>query len=171
MFTHGDIVKLRFGLNGIEYYIVTEVLDLTVKDGEPKNKYEIVKIFPVIKNPRTETVDGKQIVLIANADTKDSKLVVDFVMNNRAKKGWVDTPEFLLVSEKNKNILRYKQKSTGEIILLDGDDRDIIRYDLIETVDECLDRMNDLQDLHNRFGDEAYLVLKEVVKDRLKELI
>ena len=48
---------------------------------------------------------------------------------------------------------------------------DVVYYDKIPEIDECLDAINDLKLLHQMFGDEAYLQLIEVVEKRLKELV
>ncbi|PAE04169.1 hypothetical protein CHI13_09630, partial [Bacillus paralicheniformis] len=49
-------------------------------------------------------------------------------------------------------------------------DSDVVRYDLIESIDECLDAINDLKNLHKTYKDEAYLQLIEVVERRINDL-
>lgn len=175
MFSYGDIVKPKFGSNGIEYYIVTDVADFSKKNDGSDMCYEVMRIFPIAKVTKVISFDEKQIELQAKGKTKDSKLIIDFVMKKRAEKGWTETPDFEAHIYHNesvaKNVIKYKKKATGEIILLNEEDTDVIRYDLLETVDDCLDAMSGLRDLYNVFGDEAYLQLSEIVQNRLKQLI
>lgn len=63
------------------------------------------------------------------------------------------------------------ENSKNEILMKAGLRTDVIRYDKLENVDQCLDALNDLSLLHDHFGDESYLQLREVVQERLKELI
>lgn len=165
MFTFGDIVKLKFGLNGIEYFIVTDALDFSKDQDGSDMQYEIMRIFPAMKASMIANVDEKKIEIVAKDGTKDSRLILDFVMRKRYERGWHDTPDFDIALRQN------RKAENGEGKAKHKDKDDVVRYDKLGSVDQCLDAMNDLQRLYNVFGDEAYLQLREVVQNRLKDLI
>ncbi|MGV4321341.1 hypothetical protein [Bacillus mojavensis] len=77
------------------------------------------------------------------------------------------TPRDLLLDITERKV----ENSKNEILMKAGLRTDVIRYDKLENVDQCLDALNDLSLLHDHFGDESYLQLREVVRNRLKELI
>jgi hypothetical protein len=163
MFDFGDIVKPKFSFGGVEYYIVTDVNDFSKSNDGSDMQYEIMRIFPISKASRVDNLDDKRLELVAKGGTKDARLVLDFVMKKRAEKGWNDTPDF-------ETVMYHNMKLVNGVRVL-SDPLDVVRYDQLGSIDECLDAMNDLQEMYNVFGDEAYLQLREVVQNRLRDLI
>lgn len=165
MFDFGDIVKPKFGLGGVEYYIITDVNDFSQDNDGSDMNYELMRIFPISKASKVDNLDDKRIEIIAKGDTKDARLILDFVMKKRIEKGWRDTPDFETVLFHNMKLVKGEREMNFPKI------DDVVRYDKLGSIDECLDAMNDLKTLHNVFGDEAYLQLREVVQNRLKDLV
>jgi hypothetical protein len=160
MFTHGDIVKIKFTKNGLEYFIVTDVYDFSEKQDGSDLNYEVMQIYPIAIESLMLNVDGSKLELHAKGNEKDGEMVIDFVMKERAKRGWIGVPDFQAV-------IYHNLKSDG-VKKVYQPNLDIINYDKLETIDECLDAINDLNILHKFFGDEAYLQLREVVLKRLE---
>ncbi|AKQ08500.1 hypothetical protein PQE66_gp185 [Bacillus phage PBC2] len=147
----GSIVKLK-GFDELEYYIVTEVERFSTGD-----LYGVKQMYPVYADSPDALFGESDLVLLANPYDFDYKTILEIVKNQRDRAGLFTAPDYLDAIETN-----YK-KIFKEI-------HDIINYHQIETVDKCLDALNDLDTLHKMFGDEAYLQLKEVVQKRLEEL-
>ena len=160
MFTHGDIVKMKFGSVGVEYFIVTDAVDFSDKNDGSDMLYEIMRIFPVAKTSKMANVNENQIELQAKGNGKDGKMIMDWVMEQRTKNGWVEEPDFVAVIRHNQKMNKLKSVLPPNT--------DVINYDKLPDIDSCLDAMNDLKRLHEAFGDEAYLQLREVVVKRLQ---
>lgn len=163
MYVHGDVVKLKSFDKESEYHIITDfeeyINPITKKDGY---RYELMKIFPVERMSKVEYVNHMEVKLIGRASDIQGKAVLELVKKEREKKGFLDKPEYIKAIEVN----IHSDKSTLNRYV----DESIARYDLIKTVDGCLDAINDLNQFYEVFGDEAYLQLKEVVYKRLKSL-
>ncbi|UUV45958.1 hypothetical protein [Bacillus phage vB_BanS-Thrax1] len=145
-----DIVKLKD--DKLEYYIVTEVERFPTGD-----LYGIKQMYPVYSESPEALISEYDLVLLANPNDIDYKTILEIVKNQRDRAGEFTAPDYLDVIDAN-----YK-KIFKEIY-------DVIEYHRIESVDKCLDALNDLDTLYKMFGDEAYLQLKEVVQKRLEEL-
>jgi hypothetical protein len=87
-----------------------------------------------------------------------------FIQKDREKKGLVWSTRFHYIAEKNIESIK---EGTVREVKSPNQKTDIIRYDTLDSIDKCLDTINDLTILHKMFGDESYLQLKELVTERL----
>jgi hypothetical protein len=166
VFLQGDIVKYKFSQRGVEYFIVTDVYDFSEKGDKSDLHYEIMQIYPIAKTSITLDVEGDKLEIKASGMAKEAEGIIDFVMEERKKRGWTEVPDFTIALYENA-----KAKTEGnEVTKVKQPNTDIINYDKLESVDECLDALNDLDALYKLFGDEAYLQLRDVVLKRLKAL-
>lgn len=191
----GDIVKMNDGKNMMEYFVIIDVF-LEFKDGaspfslhvdDENTRYTAMQIYPVEKEehmlfryttPRFETV--------ALVGQKQHEKIIELVKRERERQGKHNVPFYEEVIKKRINGDNFdkliastpyttwttpkdtkKKKGKKKKIEINAD---IIQYDKLDTVDECLDAMNDLAELHKQFGDESYLQLREVVIGRLRDL-
>ena len=129
--------------------------------------YELMQVYPIMKNAKYETVSQPDLNLKEKRGSKNHELLLTFIQKDREKRGWYGVPDFLEVSKGNLKTLdgvRVKDVQPPMQKL------DTIRYDQLDTIDKCLDALNDLKTLHQMFGDEAYLQLQEVVTARIIRL-
>lgn len=161
-FNIGDIVKMKENENIL--FIIVDVADFSEK-GVVDIDYEMMQVFPIQRNSKYANVSQADIMIHAETDTKDSEILLRFIQKDREKAGWFGVPDFAHVIIQN---LRAIDKAKG--VKPPMRKNDSIRYDLLDTIDECLDAMNDLTTLHEMFGDEAYLQLKDLVQERIKKL-
>lgn len=160
-FNIGDIVKAKD--NNSILFIVVDMLDFTKATNNISDiDYEMMQIYPVRRISKYATLSEGDIELHLGMEDLNSEMLMRFIAKERRKMGWLEEPDFLIAVRES---LRFKS------LPLSRREYDIIRYDLINSVDECLDAIRDLNRLHEEFGDEAYLQLKEVVFKRIKELI
>lgn len=159
----GDVVKTKFFENGVEYFIITDIEDFSSDRDDEEYVYEVMKIFPVQEKSDTLYLTKKELSLIGKGNDSEGRTILHFVNKERNKAGLKQQPDYMqaiLENSKATQLVRIKKKQ----------DDDTIRYDKLKTVDDCLDAMNDLDELHKNFGDYAYLQLKDVVVERLKKL-
>lgn len=147
MYNVGDIVKKRF--DSREYYTVVYVYDFS-----DKVMYELSILYPVAIHSKTTMENHDSIYIVAENGTEKHSTMIEFINKERLAKGLGG----IIVDNYSANINF-------------ADGLDIVNYDRLESIDECLDAMNDLKLLHNEFGDEDYLHLRELVQNRLKELV
>ena len=154
----GDLIKHLLFQN--ETFIVTDVEDHSVKKDGSKLLYQVMELYPVKKISRVRFFkDDKYIDSVGKKGDTNYSIVMTLVNLERKKLGLYDKPEYeKLVA------LRTNKKKIEEPL-------DIVNYSKLYSVDECLDALNDLKELHKHFGDEAYLQLREVVMKRLKEFV
>lgn len=161
-----DIVTMK-DVNQI-LYMVVDYADFTelAPNGKPiiDIDYELIQIYPVKKMPQYTIVGQNEIVLKESEGSKNHKLLLTFIQKDREKRGWFGVPDFITISDNN---LKSIQKGKVNEVQNSSKKLDTIRYDILNSVDKCLDALNDLDILHKMFGDEAYLQLKEVVIKRL----
>lgn len=126
-------------------------------------------IFPVTRMSRIEVVNHLQVYSYSRVGEREHKMLLDFIGKERQKQGMFGETEYIKAISANKaSIKRGREKSVAvvnpkEII-------DVVYYHRIDNVDECLDAINDMNTLHEMFGDEAYLQLKDLLSKRIKEL-
>jgi uncharacterized protein (DUF1330 family) len=177
----GDIVRTKSSSTG-DYYMIVGVEDASTQTVEGKFitdfDYEIAKIYPVQKESEFSIISHKKLAMVATTSEKDNRIILDFVNKERQKRGWYDEPDYITALQVSKGMST--KKLTRTVKDKDGNKSkeevgmkkfDTIRYDKLKTVNECLDALNDLKDLHKNFGDEAYLQLKEIVEKQLKSLV
>lgn len=141
-----DIVRPKGFKN--EYYTVIDLFSLS--DGV--KCYEIMKIYPFESHAPVMTMLESELDLIAKEGTIQFNSLHTYISNQLES--------------------AYNRKPTikNVKIIASTTNNDIIKYDEIESIDECLDALNDLKQLHDLFGDEAYLQLYELVLDRVKTI-
>lgn len=171
-FNIGDTVRLKNDKNVI--YIVIDFIDLTltIDDGEKQIgdiNYELMRIYPIVEHPKYTTVRQSSIVLNSAKDDRLTNLLLALIQKDREKEGWYGTPDFIKIINRNRKAIE-KYNATVKEVQVPMKKLDTIRYDLIDTIDECLDAINDLKILHEMFGDEAYIQLVEVVEKRIIRL-
>lgn len=144
----GDVLK-----HDGSYYLVDGTLD-------EKNKtiYFLIQLYPITFLTSSINVTEKEI--------KDFKVVFKSSEKNEFK----DLLKAIIDDIKNEvEEMNENQKSDAKKNRFLQND--VIHYDKIGDIDTCLDAINDLKFLHQMFGDEEYLQLIEVVKERLRELV
>lgn len=165
-----DIVKTKD--NGNILYLVTDVQDFTkpVNTGQKPIldiDYELMQIYPVRTSPRYLIMGQDDIDLHVKDGSKGFNVLMEMIQKERERAGLFGTPDFLNIAKKNKLAERNHAIMKDNV---NNKNTDIVRYDLLETIDDCLDALNDLGTLYFQFEDIAYLQLKEIVYERIKTL-
>jgi hypothetical protein len=114
-FKTGDIVKVK-GFQQIEYYIVTDVVDFSKEGDEmPDIECEIGRIYPVSHNFSLDLVNQNKLEMVAKYDSKESKMMLDFLKKEREKLGMFDKPVYMDIVEINLGLVEFE-----EVELKDG---------------------------------------------------
>ncbi|UGO51049.1 hypothetical protein PQE70_gp196 [Bacillus phage vB_BanS_Nate] len=187
----GDIVR-RNTNRKMEYFIIVDVFLQFNKDTEfsfsvndDATKYTGIQIYPIESEGQIMKFQGDMIEIVALTDEAQHAKIMEIVHEERERRNIKWEAEYMktirekinsgLALEwegKNKKAekveVKPKKKRGRPKKLKDKDD--VIEYHKLATVDDCLDALNDLSILHEMFGDESYIQLKEVVTNRLKEL-
>jgi hypothetical protein len=164
-----DIVKLRN--NDDILFMVVDVADFSTVAKNGKElidiDYEMMQIYPIQKTGKYLTVAQNDIVLHHKSDSRNYQQLLKFIQKDREAKGWYGIPDFLVLAEKN---ARAEANNREKKVKMPMQKQDIIRYDTIKTIDECLDAYIHLTMLYELFEDEAYLQLRELIEGRIKWL-
>lgn len=191
----GDIVKMKTanGNNTMNYFVIIDVFLEFSKDvnkfsfqvDDENTRYTAMQIYPVEKEEHMLfRYNTTQFDLVALVGQEQHEVIIDLVKRERKRQGKTNTPFYEEVIRKRVNGEAFDKlvSNTPYTTWTTPSDKkkgkkkkvevspDIIQYDKLATVDECLDAMNDLTNLHKTFGDESYLQLREVVVGRLKDL-
>lgn len=167
-FKIGDIVKNRNSKIHNEYFLILDMNDFSVEEGDmlvTDIDYELACIYPVTSNEVYMVLNESDIEYMDNIGTVTGKMILDMVENDRKKKG-MDYQAGYMEGFKKETIEKDEKKKQQYI----RKPLDVVEYHELESIDMCLDALNDLTRLHKMFGDEAYLQLKEVVEKRIKLL-
>ncbi|QIW89865.1 hypothetical protein PQE71_gp183 [Bacillus phage Izhevsk] len=183
----GDIVKKKTNANKMEYYIVVDVFFKFEKEVNKQNsffisdddtKYTAIKIYPVEHEGEVYICTSATLETVALVHQKQHEVIMEMINRKRNERGMKWEAEYMraikakkkqgFIQSFEKAEIKPKKKRGRPKKLKDKDD--VVEYHKLETVDDCLDALNNLSALHKMFGDEAYIQLKEVVTDRLKEL-
>lgn len=178
-FNIGDVVKIKTDMHGDDVlFMVVDFADFTEpsKHGEKPVidiDYELMQIYPIMKTSKYMTLSQNDLMLHARKDSRDYELLLKMLQKERERRNWFGVPDYIDVANRNiKAISKYMKEERAELVKVKVPVKrlDVVRYDLIDNVDECLDAINDLNKLYEQFGDESYLQLKELVKDRIIRL-
>lgn len=163
-FNVGDIVKMKY--NDDEMYIIVDFLDFSQNiNGKAVEDidYEIMRIIPVYRKSKYSTVSQNDLVAHLEYGSKGYEVLMKYIEKQRENKNWFEEPDFLQILKvnleqhsKNKDI-----DSDYNIIPVKLDE---IKYDMCKTIDECLDRIIDLDMLL----DMGILERKEYTKHKHK---
>lgn len=185
----GDIVKLKMLEGDNHYYMVTDFVDFSVKDGDNplsiyevgKKKrldvdYEIVLIHPVEDNPPIENTMHDELTRIATFKSREYDLIIDYMYKERFKMGYSSVPQNIkhvmggmsAKPTKKKTVKNPKVKSTkfgmAEINdILNDDSADEKIKEFIKEMDKHLDLLG------KAMKDEGEEEIK-VQKERLEEI-
>lgn len=178
-FKIGDLVRFH-GVLETAYLMVTDVENFSREvDGRIvlDIDYEIVQLYPITKKFEYAIVMQDSLGLLATPNMKIHKSILNFVRKERAFAGYYDEHD---LAKRFREGSSHKHEGVGslgnpdkyklqekKIIKYD----DVVKYKEIETIDGCLDAYNDLTSLHSNFGDEAFLQLRSLVEERIKELL
>ncbi|MFQ3543675.1 hypothetical protein Q7A53_06285 [Halobacillus rhizosphaerae] len=170
----GDFVKLK-NSNEVAYFIVVDYADFSYnQNGVTVSSfdYDIMQVFPTVRTPQSEAVMESELEIAIGLETKEYDYILKFITKERYRNNWLEEANFFTEIKKNSQaIAEYEEKlKRGENPKKPTKPQDVIYYNKLETIDECLDTLNDLSRLHKLFGDEAYLTLREVVKERIEKL-
>ncbi len=92
-FNVGDIVRLKL-LGDAHYYMVTDFIDfLAANEKDIDVDYEIVLIYPVLKNPKIENMIHEELVKVADFKSKDYRILMDYIIRERIARGFKDIPD------------------------------------------------------------------------------
>jgi len=173
MFHLGDIVKCKD--NDDVLYMVVDVLDFTQTASGKEIvdiDLELMQIYPIELMSRSITLSHTDVFIHAKSNGRNHVLLMDFIAKDRARNGWFDIPDYVkAVNDNLRAINEEKNRTEQEKVHVPERKYDTVRYDLLESVDECLDALNDLGLLHEMFGDEAYSQLRDIVFRRLEKLV
>ncbi len=174
-FEVGDIVKFK-GSEIADYYMITEESTFEDSEGYVETTFIIAQVYPVEKISIESLVEDDEVEIVAYNGSKDHELMLKFIMQERRNNSWFEEPHFMrTLNKKNgeETVIKALTK-TNDNDLINADEfsaKIVVRYDQIETIDKCLDAINDLKSLHDFHGDAAYLQLIEVVEKRIIELM
>lgn len=143
-------------------FMITDFDDFSKNRDGSDILYEAMDIFPITKNSKIRFFEPKHLVVKARKGNVNYDVSLKYLYQEREKLGYVGEPEYIRVIRQNEEMVEEKNKTE--------EPTDIIEYNKIETVDECLDAMNDLTRLHEMFGDDAYLKLRKTTIRRLKKI-
>lgn len=167
----GDIVVLK-GCKGL-YWMINDIITDNEGESSPNSiGYEIIPFYPVedALDFLPMTVYGREVTLYAKGGTEKAtameELVIHEILTQQPKTKLIPLTDRDVTLESKKPTKKKPRKKTSAT----NNGMDVIKYNQLDSTDECLDALNDLKDLHNAFGDEAYEQLREVVMKRLKEL-
>ncbi|AYP68282.1 hypothetical protein PQE75_gp197 [Bacillus phage vB_BcoS-136] len=160
----GDIVIITEGFDKSNpcYYIVVDLADFSTSNIKDVD-YEIVQVYPVDKSREADIRVYNHVFIerYVGIDNKNSyRAFMEYVSKEREKLGLYGKPDYLSLIEDLHDINVFKAEKN----------LDVVHYNKIDNVDECLDAISDLKTLHEMFGDEAYLQLKDLVIERIKDL-
>jgi hypothetical protein len=171
-FKAGDIVAVK-GLENV-FFSVESVVDYDWIH------YRLVKICPVDNAIISEVVNENDIEIVFEENNTPDYLTVMCMLNDAYEEmGYGGIYNFIEVATQSENDYRDFNKARNEKgatkvknnnITYAGTKDRIVRYSMIQTIDECLDVMNDLAGLYEMFGDEDYLKSYEIVVKRIGEL-
>lgn len=183
----GDIVKKKTNANKMEYYIIIDVFLKFEQEAHKNNsfvvndedtKYTACKIYPVDNEGEMYICTSATLETVAFMHQKQHEVIMTMVNRKRVERGLKREAYYMEAIRRKRNQgfttsfekaeIKPKKKRGRPKKLKDKDD--VVEYHKLETIDECLDALNNLSALHKMFGDEAYIQLKEVVTNRLKEL-
>jgi hypothetical protein len=114
-FKIGDIVKLK-ATQEIAYFIVTDVADFTQEGAElPDIECEVGQIYPVTVSFELELLNQNHLEIVARHETKESRMMLDFLKKEREKLGVFDKPIYIDIIDYNLGRVEFE-----EIELTDG---------------------------------------------------
>lgn len=177
-----DIVRIK-GVDDV-YYMITHIVDLNGK-GIKELSYRLVKIYPVSNVMESVIVNQRDTVIVAKSGKHEHGIVIACLNEEYRNIGYKDLTHFIMraitlpPSDKRNNVKKKaiatkrknKTKTKNNHLSIEKQMQDAIFYHEIDNIDECLDAMNDLKALYKNFGDEAYLQLYDLVRNRLKQLV
>jgi hypothetical protein len=171
----GDTVTIRSGdgSGDDKLYIVTGINEY--KKFEDNRfvdtfDYELILIYPVEKGINYKLEEQDDLLPYAKYKTKMWTTMINFVKKDRQKKSMYGEPEFLKIVENALlNNMGLKKVEIPRIAMKSPDAH--IGYEGLETVDECLDCMNDLKMLEEMLDDKEFRKTRKKVVKRLKELL
>ena len=146
----GDFIHVK-SIEGA-LFVVSDVFDYTDyedDDSDLEIAYEAIKIFPIsIKANRVE-FDYSEVLLHSKMNGDKYKITYETIKRLHSERGLKKEPEFM-----------------EDFVVVDRN----VDYSSADTVDDCLDMMNNLDFLYETFGDKKYKENKELVLKRLEEL-
>lgn len=161
-FNIGDVVKID---DESELWIVLDYVDYSSTDIE----YELMRIIPVRKNEEYTVCQQEDLSFHTKYNSKPYELLIDFINKERGRLGLFDEPQFIEIVRNNLKASKELKsvRTEDSFIVLKLDDAN---YNMVKTIDECLDMINDLNMLYEAFKDEKYLEHKEMVFEQIKKL-
>lgn len=199
-FRVGDTVTLSNEENTL--YVITDVNEYHViqEDGTFKSvyDYETMRILPITNGIQIRTLEEDNLYLYAKHKTKMYNMMVEFIRKDRRSKNIFGPPEFLEIIENRLEELKeehdkemastqplqkVKREKKDKVAIQEGVKSmvGVVHYAKLKTVDDCLDRLNDLNMLIAMFKDDGhsenqetldeYIKNKEVVTTRIQRLV
>jgi len=159
-FNIGDAVYLK-KVGGTQIFMVVDFLEyqefLTDEVAEDKD-YEIMQIYPVQEDASFEIVKYDELAIHSRLGSVNNEMLHHIIKKDREDMGLYGVPDFVRIANDSRDFHESKI------------DKSIVDYTTFKTIDECLDVINDLNMLHDAFGDKEYLDSKEIVIKRMKEI-
>jgi hypothetical protein len=172
MFEIGDIVTDDSDDSGMSAMYIISDFAKYIESGEEGFDFdcELIQIYPITKKEYFVAIDSSLLTLQEKWNSVGFKALMKIIEEERNRRGMFGQPEYLeyirisRLENKLDNII-----SSMNALELRGND--VIEYDSFETIDECLDAINDLNILIEEFGDETYIGNKELTIETLKLII
>lgn len=164
----GDIIKLT-NHSSLEYHIITDYEDFS--EDMTDLHYQLIQIYPVSPVLATQYTSDKNFRIIAKRGSANADILHKFIKEERVKRGILGEPVYFDMINRNINstekfIKKISQKDESVI-----EERIKIDIEEITNIDDGLDLMNHLAFLAKILDRDDYLEVRELVKERLAELV
>lgn len=156
VFEIGDAVNIEEPMGMDIVYMIVDVTNFgdILKDTTAGIEYELMQVYPVEENASYRVADSSEVLLHSRRDTLEYNMLFRLINRERANKGYTGVPDYLRIVHES----------------LSSQAKDIIDYTDFNTIDDCLDAVNDLKALHKMFGDKEYLNHIDTVIKRMREI-
>jgi len=162
-FRIGDIVAIG---SGEAIFIVADISEWYLKN-DVEYEYELIQIYPITKDTVYKSSYHNNMLLKAKRFSLQNTNTLAYIQKEREFKGMIGKPDYMTICEEN---MKYEKEKIVDKAFNQKPVKTIL-YSHIETVDKCLDAMNDLKEMHDLWKDERYLEDRQIVLKRLEELV
>lgn len=168
-FRIGDQVTI-YGDDNV-LYIISDIHDYEVfreNRMEQVFDYELIKIFPVQEKSIMSVESQSELVTYARYNTNMWNTMVEYIRKEHQKNKWYDEPEFISIVQGNMKYVIGGKEIT--LTTAKKSTADKVKYEAFKTIDEGLDKLNDVNMLLHIVGDNEEKDLEKAKKAVLKKL-
>lgn len=147
-FKIGDIVKFKKFDEVYDYFIVTDVIDFTKKGATtPDIECEVGQIMPITRHSEFFNPNQNELQIVARVGTKENAIMIDFVIKERAVRGFDGELPFMhhsssteTSSKKIPSKDKFNKDKMEAMIKSNAGENKIEEY--IEYMDKCLELLH-----------------------------